>query len=252
MSLWIADADPIELRPNASEEDLQVIVRAVYRQVLGNPHLLQSERFSSAESMLRNGDITVRGFIESIAKSDFYKSRYFESSSPYRFIELNFKHFLGRAPQDQAEISQHVCIYNEQGYDAEIDSYLNSEEYLDNFGENVVPYPRGNRSQAGIKNVGFNRTFAIMRGYASSSLGGNAKLISDVAGNRPTKIAFPYKGSSSGTTSKRFRITVSKAGFGPRVRQSNAVVEVGYSQLSQKIQNIQKTGGKILSITEVA
>jgi phycoerythrin-associated linker protein len=53
-------------------------------------------------------------------------------------------------------------------------------------------------------------------------------------------------------TSKRFRIAVNKAKFGARVTQSNATFEVSYSQLSQRIQNIQKTGGKILSITEIA
>ena len=38
----------------------------------------------------------------------------FEAASQYRFIELNCKHFLGRAPLEQAEISRHVQIYNEQ------------------------------------------------------------------------------------------------------------------------------------------
>ena len=35
MALWITDSDPIELRPNATEDDLQGVIRAVYKQVLG-------------------------------------------------------------------------------------------------------------------------------------------------------------------------------------------------------------------------
>lgn len=253
MALWLADVDPVELRPDATEDDLQTVIRAVYKQVLGNRHVMESQHLTSGESLLRNGDITVRDFVRLVAQSNLYRSLFFDTSSPYRFIELNFKHLLGRAPVDQAEISEHVQIYNDQGYDTEIDSYIDSDEYLRNFGENIVPSPRGNRTQTGIKNVVFNRTFALIRGFAASDSSKQAKLISDVAANRPTKIAAPASGSGTySNTRKRFRINVAKASFGPRVTQSNITFEVGYDQMSQKIQNIHKTGGKILSITEVA
>ncbi|BAY27531.1 phycoerythrin-associated linker protein CpeE [Calothrix sp. NIES-2100] len=250
MALWI-ETESVELRPNATEDDLQAVIRTVYRQVLGNAHIFDDQRLTSAESQLRNGDITVREFVRAVAQSDLYRSLFFETSSAYRFVELNFKHLLGRAPQDQTEISEHVQIYHEQGYEAEINSYIGSDEYSKSFGDNVVPSARGNRTQTGIKNVGFNRTFALMRGFAANDLGKSAKLISDIASNLPTKIVAPVSGSgASSNTGKRFRVTVSKGSFGPRVSQSLATFEVGYNQLSQKIQSIQKTGGKILSITE--
>ncbi|MBW4630747.1 MAG: phycobilisome rod-core linker polypeptide [Iphinoe sp. HA4291-MV1] len=254
MALWIADLDSVELRSNTSEDDLQTIIRGVYRQVLGNAHVMESQRLTSAESFLRNGDTTVREFVRAVAQSELYRSLFFETSSSYRFIELNFKHLLGRAPADQAEISEHVLIYNQQGYEAEINSYIDSDEYTQSFGENVVPYSRGNRTQTGIKNVGFNRTFALDRGYAAyDAASKKAKLISDVGSNLPTKIKFPASGFGAySNTGKRFRITAAKASFNPRVKQGNVTFEVGYDQMSQKIQNIHKTGGKILSITEVA
>lgn len=252
MSLWI-ESEAIELRPNASEDDLQSVIRAAYRQVLGNAHVMESQRIISAESQLRNGDITVAGFVRAIAQSDLYQSLFFENSSPYRFVELNFKHLLGRAPQDQAEIAAHVLTYNTQGYEAEINSYVDSDEYVSSFGENVVPSARGNRTQVGSKNVNFNRTFALMRGFAANDTGKSAKLISDLAGNLSTKIVTPASGSGAASSrGKRFRISITKANFGSRVTQSASTFEVAYSQLSQKIQNIQKTGGKILSVTEVA
>jgi phycoerythrin-associated linker protein len=253
MALWVADADPVELRINATEDDLQAVIRAAYRQVLGNAHVMESQRLISAESLLRNGDITVRGFVRAIAQSDLYRSLFFDTSSPYRFIELNFKHLLGRAPADQAEISEHVLMYNQSGYEADINSYIDSAEYTSSFGENTVPSYRGNRSQIGSKNVDFNRTFALVRGFAANDTGNQAKLIGDVAGNRPTKISFPATGTGAySNTGKRFRITVTKSNAGPAVRQSFNTFEVGYDQLSQKIQNIHKTGGRILNITEVA
>ena len=253
MALWLADADVLELRPNFTEDDLAVIVRAVYKQVFGNAHLMESQRLVTAESMLRDGDITVKGFVRAIAQSDLYRSLFFENSSPYRFVELNFKHLLGRAPQDQAEISEHVVLYNEQGYETEINSYLDSGEYDAKFGENVVPFVQGNKTQTGIKNVGFNRTFSLYRGDATSDSSNSASLIADVAGNMPTRIVTPARGTGSySNTGKRFRVTVTKANYGPRVSRSNTAFEVSYAQLSQKIQNIQKTGGKIVKIAEVA
>jgi phycoerythrin-associated linker protein len=253
MALWVTTVDATELWNNASEDDLQAVIRAAYRQVLGNAHVMDSQRLDSAESMLRNGDISVRGFVRAIAQSDLYRSLFFETSSPYRFIELNFKHLLGRAPLDQAEISEHVQRYNKAGYEVEINSYIDSDEYGMNFGENTVPKSQGNRTQVGIKNVNFNRTFALDRGFAAyDAASKNAKLIGDVASNRATKISFPASGAAAyANTSKRFRIAVNKAKFGARVTQSNATFEVSYSQMSKQIQNIQKTGGKILSITEV-
>jgi phycoerythrin-associated linker protein len=251
MALWV-ETESAALYSNATEDDVQTIIRAVYRQVLGNAHVLESQRLTSAESQLRNGDISVREFVRAVAQSDLYRALFFETSSPYRFIELNFKHLLGRAPQDQAEISEHVQRYNSEGYDVEINSYIDSDEYVSSFGENVVPSAQGNRTQTGFKNVSFNRTFALMRGFAANDVGQSAKLIGDLGSNLATKIVSPARASgAAGSTGKRFRVSVSKANFGARVTKSAASFDVSYAQLSKNIQNIQKSGGKILSITEV-
>ncbi|MEH2397843.1 phycobilisome rod-core linker polypeptide [Nostoc sp.] len=252
MSLWAIDSPKVELRPNTSESELQTLIRAVYKQVLGNAHLLESERLATIESQLRDRKISVREFVNSVAKSELYQSLFFNSSSQNRFIELNFKHLLGRAPADQAEISEHVRIYNEQGYDAEIESYIDSEEYQQNFGENIVPYPRSTSSQIGIKNVTFNRTFTLLRGVASSDSDRKAKLISDVGSNLPTSIKAPAAGSSVSSTSKRFLIKAVKGAAKIPNRLGKLEYVVNYNQLSRQVQNIHRTGGKIISITEVA
>ncbi|MCG8363813.1 MAG: phycobilisome rod-core linker polypeptide [Pseudanabaenales cyanobacterium] len=253
MALWI-ETESVELRPNATEDNLQAVIRAVYRQVLGNTHVLDNQRLTSAESQLRNGDITVRDFVRAVAESDLYRSRFFETSSPYRFVELNFKHLLGRAPQDQAEIAEHVQIYNNQGYEAEVNSYISSDEYFSSFGENIAPSTRGNRTQTGLKNVGFNRTFCLTRGFAANDVGKSAKLINDVAGNLPTKIKAPARGSGAvSNTGKRFRITsTTNTAVATLNRVSKKEYIVSYNQMSQEIQSLIKNGAKILSITEVA
>jgi phycoerythrin-associated linker protein len=250
MALWVSN-ESIELRDNATEDDLQTVIRAAYRQVLGNYHVMESQRVTTAESQLRNGDITVREFVRRVANSALYQSLFFDDVSAYRFVEANCKHLLGRAPSDQAELSEHVQRYNAEGYEAEINSYIDSVEYLTNFGENTVPYAVGANTLAGQTNVAFNRAFAVMRGFASNS-GKKAQLIGELGGNRATKIAAPATTTGGYTsTAKRFRITANRMGFGPRTKSSIYASEVGYAQLSTRIQSIQKGGGQILSIAEV-
>jgi len=252
MSLWLQDAPVSELRPNSTESDLQIVIRAVYKQVLGNAHLLECDRLTSAESLLRDGDITVRGFVRIVAQSELYRSLFLETSSQYRFIELNCKHFLGRAPLNQGEISAHVQTYNNLGYEAEIDSYIDSDEYLMAFGENTVPSPRGSSDPATVSNVGFNRVYSLYRGYATSDRGKSARLISDLAANLPTAIVAPTQGGGTpGSNNKRFRIKANKASIGSINRFSNQTYEVSYEQLNAKIKNLHRTGAKILSITEI-
>lgn len=253
MSIWAVSAAAIELRNNFSEDDLQGVISAVYRQVLGNAHVMESERLVSAESALRNGDITVRQFVAAVGMSELYRQKFFEASSQYRFIELNCKHFLGRAPQDQTEISEHVRLYNEAGYEAEIASYVDSDEYSNSFGESTVPYARATQSQAGQKNVTFNRSFALMRGNSTSDDGRAARLISDLGGNKATKITAPIGGGSPlGNRSKRFRIVATKPGSGPRYRRSQTSYDVGYNSLSNKVKSIQRSGGNVVSVSEIA
>ncbi|MFG6103702.1 phycobilisome rod-core linker polypeptide [Leptothoe sp. EHU-05/26/07-4] len=251
MALWVTNAVPVELRSNATEDDLQTVIRAVYKQVLGNQHVMETQRLTSAESLLRDGDITVRGFVRAVAQSELYRALFFESSSAYRFIELNFKHLLGRAPQEQSEIANHVALYNERGYVAEINSYIDSDEYTAHFGENRVPFVRGSQTQLGVKNVGFNRTFALVRGDATSDRSNQAKLISDIGGNLATKISAPQAGTGRSSTGKRFRITATTSTATAALgRLSKQEYVVSFNQMSQRIQTILKTGGKILSVTE--
>ncbi|WP_341529181.1 phycobilisome rod-core linker polypeptide [Nostoc sp. UHCC 0302] len=250
MLLWATDSPRAKLLPKTTEDELQTLIRTVYKQILGNEHLMESQRLLSAESLLRVGSMTVREFVKAVAKSELYQSLFFNSSSQYRFIELNFKHLLGRPPGEQSEIAEHVGIYNGQGYDAEIESYIDSDEYQQNFGEDTVPYVRSTSSQTGMKNVSFNRMFSLLRGTASSDSDRKAKLITDIAANLPTSIKTPVAGSSVSSTSKRFLIKFAKGCTGLRSRLGNTEYVVDYNQLSQQMQNIHKLGGKIISITE--
>ena len=248
---------PLELSPSLSLDEVAIVIRGVYKQVLGNPHIMESERQLSAESRLCNGELIVREFVREVAKSEFYRRRYFESCAPYRFVEVNFKHLLGRAPPDQAELSSHIRLCIESGYEAEIDSYLDSDEYQQKFGDNIVPYYQGAQSQVGSKQVGYNRTLSLYQGYAGvDSAFKGSRLVDEVASNQGGKIVLPSKGGRLGiskdATVKTFKILVKGAKFDAPRRISTTEYIVPGHRMSPQIQRIHRAGGKIVSITEVA
>lgn len=264
----------VELRPDWTEDELQSVIRAVYRQVLGNDYVMKAERLTSSESLLRQGNFTVKDFVRAVAKSDLYKNKFFYPNSNQRFVELNFKHLLGRPPYDEAELAYHTELCEDIGYDAEIDSYLDSVEYDNNFGNNVVPYYRGFSVEPGSRTVGFSRMFRLYRGYATSdrgSIGGKSpRLMGEIGRNQSSTIVQPSSGSrwsfgaaipkdsapkkAIGGTSEEsgrvYRIEVTgllQPGY-PKVRRSSTAIMVPYERLSQKLQEITKKGGRIVSV----
>jgi phycocyanin-associated rod linker protein len=273
---------PVELRPKWTQDDARAVIRAVYRQVLGNEYIMSSERLVGAESLLCQGATSVREFVRSVAKSELYKSKYFYNCFHNRTIELNFKHLLGRAPYDESEIVYHLDLYENQGYNADIDSYIDSDEYLENFGENIVPYYRGFATQPGQKTVGFTRMFQLYRGYAnsdSSQLGkGVPRLTTELAQNTASAVVAPAAGSEGwayrasraralgsgltpnkalggttpfGAVRKIYRIEVAgmcAPGY-PKVRRGSKVLLVPFEQLNETLQQINRQGGKVASIT---
>ncbi|BAZ43077.1 phycobilisome linker polypeptide [Chondrocystis sp. NIES-4102] len=276
------DTAPFERVPGQGESELESIIRAVYRQVLGNAYVMESERATIPESQFKSGQLSVREFVRAIGKSNAYISRFFETSPRYRFIELNFKHFLGRAPNDYDEMKAHSAILDEGGWEAEIDSYLDSDEYQEAYGENIVPFYRGYKSRPGQTMVEFTHMFALTRGAASSdfkgSLAGKSPVLNKnviqgtpiaivppsggAAGNgwsfqEPPLGARTRQGAGAGENGKIYRLEVtgySSPGAVNRVsrfRRSNKVYLVPYEQLSQEYQRIHKQGGKIASITVV-
>ena len=189
---FFEDSEPLEHRTGDSETEFETLIRGVYKQVLGNAHVMENERLKVPESQLKNGEITVREFVRQIAKSELYRSRFFDNYPRYRFIELSFKHLLGRAPNDHTEMQYHIKLLDEFGIEAEIDSHIDSEEYNNAFGENTVPYYRGYKTQPGKNMLGFTHLFQLLRGNSSSDkssvLGTYSGLNKSLMTNTPLSI----------------------------------------------------------------
>ncbi|NEP16632.1 MAG: phycobilisome linker polypeptide [Leptolyngbya sp. SIO4C1] len=159
---------PVELPPIYSSADVDMVIRAVYRQVLGNAHVMESERLTVPESLFRQGDSSVREFVRQVAKSELYRSRFFHNCYRYRSIELNFKHLLGRAPQSFEEMQFHSHILDTQGFGADIDTFIDSNEYIGMFGETIVPYYRGYKTEPGQSMLEFTNMLQLLDSASSS------------------------------------------------------------------------------------
>lgn len=271
-----ADLQPTELRPNWTPEDAKTVIHDVYRQVLGNEHLMASERLVGLESLLCQGQISVREFVRGVAKSELYKTKFLYPHFHTRVIELNFKHLLGRAPYDEAEVIEHLDRYQTEGYEADIDSYLDSEEYEQSFGENIVPYFRGFATQTSQKTAGFPRMFRLYRGYATSDrsqLGQKkSRLATDLAKNSVSAVVgmagvstgwnyqpsaqgvVPLKAFGSNEVTSRgrlYRIEVACMNLPryPKVRRINSELIVPFAELNNTLQRVQRMGGKIASVS---
>lgn len=252
------DSTKAELHFVTTPEEVQSVIWVAYRQVLGNEHLFESERLSSAESLLHQAQSTVREFVRAIAQSELYRQKFFYSNSQVRFIELNYKHLLGRAPYDESEIAYHVDIYNSQGYEAEINSYIDSLEYQQNFGNDIVPYYRGFQTTVGQKTVGFPHFFQLYRGYANSDRAQNksqGRLTWDLGKNLVSPIYPAATGFLTGVSTGnrggntyRIRVIQAVAANSPRIRQSITEVIVPFDQLSNRLQQMNRQGRKVISV----
>ncbi|MBD2194341.1 MULTISPECIES: phycobilisome rod-core linker polypeptide [Calothrix] len=123
---------------------VQTLISAAYRQIFERdvaPYIAKNE-FSALESKLSNGEITVKEFIEGLGYSNLYIKEFYTPYPNTKVIELGTKHFLGRAPLNQAEIRKYNQILATQGIRAFIGALVNSAEYGEVFGEDTVPYRR--------------------------------------------------------------------------------------------------------------
>ena len=254
-----------------SSEDKAALIRAVYQQVLGNQYVMASERLEGPESLFKRGYLSVREFVRQVAKSGLYRKKFFESTNPYRFIELNFKHLLGRAPQNKAEMLHHFTILQEQGFEAEIDSYLDSAEYQERFGEEGVPYLHGWNYSVGQQGLQFSYMLQLVRGTAASIKGditkNQSRLNPSVHAEMPVPVVSPMakgnvfrkvvadgvtrQGVGSGEEGRTYRVEITGFNNYRLHKRSNRVRFIPFNKLLQYQQQIHREGGRIASITPV-
>jgi phycobilisome core-membrane linker protein len=123
------------------ESSTQRVILAAYRQVFGRmPY--EGQRLSVAEIKLENGDITLREFIKTLAKSEAFRKIYWTPLYVVKAIEYIHRRLLGRPTYGRQEMNQYFDICSKKGFYALIDALIDSPEYTEAFGEDTVPYER--------------------------------------------------------------------------------------------------------------
>ncbi|MCU0565806.1 MAG: phycobilisome rod-core linker polypeptide [Oculatellaceae cyanobacterium Prado106] len=153
-----------------SPTEMGNLISAAYRQVFF--HAFKWDREIILESQLRNRQITVRDFIRGLLLSNTFIDSFYNKNSNYRFVEHCVQKVLGRPVYGNAEKIAWSAVVMTKGVKGFVDELLNSDEYLESFGENTVPYQR--RRLLPSREVGetpFNITTPRYDAYHRAQLG---------------------------------------------------------------------------------
>lgn len=123
-----------------SSTEMDDLINAAYRQIFF--HAFAWDREIVLESQLRNRQITVRDFIRGLLLSNTFIDSFYNKNNNYRFVEHCIQKVLGRRVYSEAEKIAWSAVVMTKGVKGFVDELLNSDEYIDNFGENTVPYHR--------------------------------------------------------------------------------------------------------------
>ncbi|MGB3312181.1 MAG: phycobilisome rod-core linker polypeptide [Nodosilinea sp.] len=122
-------------------EERQAALYQIYAQVLERqPYGFERKQLAKIEAEFLKNKIGVKRFLRELGHSEVYLNEFYYNSSNPKFIELCFKHFIGRAPSDQTEMRRYCDILMRQGVKAMITALLASEDYLRHFGCFTVPH----------------------------------------------------------------------------------------------------------------
>jgi phycobilisome rod-core linker protein len=126
----------------SSYTDIQNIIWAAYRQIFSEHEILKFNRQKTLESQLKTGSLSVRDFIRGLTKSETYYRLVVSSNNNYRLVDITLKRILGRASYNKEEQIAWSIVIGTKGFGGFVDALVDSEEYTQNFGDNIVPYQR--------------------------------------------------------------------------------------------------------------
>nr|YP_009391817.1 phycobilisome rod-core linker polypeptide [Acrosorium ciliolatum]ARW59961.1 phycobilisome rod-core linker polypeptide [Acrosorium ciliolatum] len=126
--------------PTANEMDQ--IIWAAYRQIFSEHQTLYSNKELFLESQLRFNQIKIKDFIKGLLLSNSFRYLNYDVNNNYRFVEICIQRVLGRDIYNEREKLAFAVIIGSKGIEVFINLLLNSDDYLENFGDNVVPYQR--------------------------------------------------------------------------------------------------------------
>jgi len=137
-----SDEDPkaVSMDKAMDREDQNFVIEAAYRQIYF--HAFKVDRDRTLESQLRDGQITVRDFIRSLCLSDTFNRSFYNLNSNYKVARHLVEKLLGRQTHGKSEEIAWSAVLMTRGAKGMVDDILDSQEYLDAFGYDTVPFHR--------------------------------------------------------------------------------------------------------------
>nr|YP_010196785.1 phycobilisome linker polypeptide [Gracilaria cliftonii]UAD84589.1 phycobilisome linker polypeptide [Gracilaria cliftonii] len=125
------------------DNNIEQVIRAVYLRIFGR-FIYQAEQIiiKKFEDLFKDRQISVREFISELAKSSVFRSLYWDNLYICKAIEYIHIRLIGRPTYGRQEVNKYFDIAYKQGYYKMIDAIINSLEYIETFGDNIVPYER--------------------------------------------------------------------------------------------------------------
>ncbi|MEO0349897.1 MAG: phycobilisome rod-core linker polypeptide [Cyanobacteria bacterium P01_A01_bin.15] len=148
-------------------QELDTLIYAAYRQIFNEQQIIEHHRQPFLESQLRSNQITVRDFMRGLATADSFRRWVYDCNNNYRFVQICIQRILGRDIYNQAEAHAWSIVLATKGLTGFIDALLDSDEYLEAFGDETVPYQR--RRMLPQRTVG-ELPFARMARYGPAHL----------------------------------------------------------------------------------
>lgn len=129
---------------NSTQLELETLFKAACKQIFERDiyQLSLGYELYNTEQAFLNNDLTVQQLVIKLGMSQLYCKEFYQPFPNSQVIEFGTKHFLGRAPNSQAEIRYYNQILAASGLPAFIESLTNNAEYQSIFGKNIVPYRR--------------------------------------------------------------------------------------------------------------
>lgn len=122
--------------------ELDEIIGASYKQIFSEHQRLKSTAQPCLESQLRFNQINVKDFIKGLILSDAFRKLNYDANNNYRFVEMCVQRVLGRDVYNEREKLALSILIATKGLEKFVDSLLESNEYIENFGDSIVPYQR--------------------------------------------------------------------------------------------------------------
>ena len=123
-------------------QEMDTLIYAAYRQIFNEQQIIAHHRQQTLESQLRSNHISVRDFIRGLVTADSFRRCVYDCNNNYRFVQICIQRILGRDIYNQAEAHAWSIVLATKGLTDFVDALLDSDEYLETFGDETVPYQR--------------------------------------------------------------------------------------------------------------